>query len=166
MARGARAVITERQRQILALVRRGLTNKEIAEELGITEDGVKAHLSRLFLRFAVTNRVELLAAAAGEVRPDRALDVTGSLGNLRALADRASDTGTALSTATDAAIAAKLAAVREALAAVDGALAIVSDLPPETTGTVLAAVRKRLAAAFEAIDSVSAESGAISAAGN
>lgn len=157
MARERRAELTDRQRQILRLVRRGLTNKEIASDLGITEDGVKAHLSRLFLRYAVTNRVELLSATDGDRRGDHTTAVTGSLGNLRAIAGRAAAAGNALSTSTDAAIAAKLATVREALAAVDGALAIVNDLPPETTGSVLAAVRKRLAAAFDALDTAQTE---------
>jgi len=163
MARERRLDLTERQRQILLFVRRGLTNKEIAEELGITEDGVKAHLSRLFLRYDVTNRVELLGAADGDVHMSgaRTPAVAGSLGNLRALAGRATAAGAALGTSTDAGIAARLAAVRDALAAVDGALAIVSDMPPETTGTVLAAVRKRLAAAFEAIEGAQAEVGAL-----
>ena len=154
-----RRALTERQREVLGHVRRGHTNKEIASELGITEDGVKAHLSRLFLRYGVMNRVELLAAADGEVRADRSLAVSGSLGNLRAVAGRATAAGRALDAATDAGIGAKLAAVREALAAVDGALAIVNDLPPETTGTVVAAVRKRLAEAFDAIDSANREAG-------
>jgi len=163
MARERRAALTERQQDILRLVRRGFTNKEIAGELGITEDGVKAHLSRLFLRYGVTNRVELLSAVEGE-RGDRALAVS-TLGNLRAIAGRATAAGNALGASTDAALAARLATVREALAAVDGALAIVNDLPPETTGTVLAAVRKRLATAFDAIDSVNTEAGAIRSTG-
>jgi DNA-binding CsgD family transcriptional regulator len=161
MVRERRAALTERQRQILRLVKSGLTNKEIAEDLGITDDGVKAHLSRLFLRYGVTNRVGLLAAADGDLRGDRALASTGSLANLRALAGRANAAGAALSTSADSGISAKLAAVRDALAAVDGALAIVGDLPPETTGSVLAAVRKRLASAFDAIDNAQAEAGTL-----
>src|SRR5690348_5240251 len=52
--------LTARQRDVVARMRSGLTNKEIAGELGISEDGVKAHLSRLYLRYGVTNRVALL----------------------------------------------------------------------------------------------------------
>ena len=168
MARDRRQALTQRQHEILTHVRRGFTNKEIAEELGISEDGVKAHLSRLFLRFSVTNRVELLAAADGELRregiaqmrADRSSAPTDALGELRAIAGRAGVAGRALGASTDTAIASKLAVVRDALAAVDGALAIVNDLPPETTGAVVVAVRKRLAEAFDAIDSVRAEGSA------
>jgi hypothetical protein len=50
----------------LALIARGLTNKEIAHELRITERGVAAHVSRLLLRFAVPNRAGLVAATFAE----------------------------------------------------------------------------------------------------
>ena len=148
--------LTERQRQVLQLVRRGLTNREIADELEITEDGVKAHLSRLFLRFGATNRVELLGAVDADIRADRTNAATATLGNLRSIAGRATAEGQAFSKAADTAIEAKLAAVRDALAAVDGALGIVSDLPAETTGPVVAAVRKRLTEALQALDDVKA----------
>src|SRR5690349_11240945 len=69
--------LTQRQQEVLGLVRRGRTNREIAHELGITEDGVKAHLSRLFLRFGATNRVELLAAA--NLDPSRDAEANGTL---------------------------------------------------------------------------------------
>jgi DNA-binding CsgD family transcriptional regulator len=155
MDRGTPTVLTTRQHDVLRLVRRGMTNREIGGELGITEDGVKAHLSRLFLRFGVTNRVELLAAADMDPRGDRALSATASLGGLRAIAGRASDTTAAIVVGPDSnGLARQIAAVREALAAVDGALGIVGDLPPEATGPVVAAVRKRLADALEALDNV------------
>ncbi len=37
----------------------------IADELGITEDGVKAHIRRLFEKYGATNRASLVRAAAG-----------------------------------------------------------------------------------------------------
>ena len=52
--------LTERQRMVVAHVRQGYSNREIGEKLGISEEGVKAHLSRLYLRYGVTNRVELI----------------------------------------------------------------------------------------------------------
>jgi len=130
-----------------------MTNREIAGELGITEDGVKAHLSRLFLRFGVSNRVELLAAANMDPRGDPALSSTATLGGLRAIAGRAYDTtGSIVAGPGSNGLARKLAAVRDALAAVDGALGIVGDLPPDATGAVVTVVRKRLADALEALD--------------
>ena len=145
--------LTERQRAVLALVARGRSNREIAGELGITEDGVKAHLSRLFLRFGVTNRVELLTAANVLPAPDRAATEIAPLGDLRAIAGRAGTAAEMLRTSVPSAfVGTQLNTVRDALAAVDLALEVVRDLPPDTTGPLVAALRKRLAAAFEALE--------------
>jgi DNA-binding CsgD family transcriptional regulator len=54
--------LTGRQRQVLSLVAKGRSNREIADELGITEQGVKSHVSRLLLRHGVANRTALVAA--------------------------------------------------------------------------------------------------------
>ncbi len=40
-------VLSERQREVLSLVSKGLSNKEIAEVLGFTESGTKQHLRAL-----------------------------------------------------------------------------------------------------------------------
>ena len=53
--------VSGRERRILALVSRGLTNKEIADELGISEPGVKAGMQRLFQKYGVSNRAQLVA---------------------------------------------------------------------------------------------------------
>jgi DNA-binding CsgD family transcriptional regulator len=53
--------LTLRQRRVLSLVARGLTSKEIAHVLGITERGVAAHISRMLTRSGAHNRAELLA---------------------------------------------------------------------------------------------------------
>jgi DNA-binding CsgD family transcriptional regulator len=55
--------LTSRQQQVLGLIARGLTNKEIAHELRITERGAAAHVSRLLLKFDVPNRAGLVASA-------------------------------------------------------------------------------------------------------
>ncbi len=158
IARETPSVLTPRQTRVLEHLRRGLTNREIGIELGITEDGVKAHLSRLFLRFGVSNRVELLAAAEMDPRADRALTKEVELGGLRGIAGRANATTGAIDgTNNGSGLEARLSAVREALASVDAALGIVSDLPPETTGPVVAAVRKRLAAASDALEIAQSE---------
>jgi len=51
--------ISPRQRDVLACVRRGLSNKEIARELDIAEGTVKIHLAALFSHFGARNRTEL-----------------------------------------------------------------------------------------------------------
>ena len=48
--------ITKRQHQVLCLLSKGLLNKQIAWELEISENTVKAHLSDLFRHLHVSNR--------------------------------------------------------------------------------------------------------------
>lgn len=48
--------LTEREREVLKLVMKGLANKQIAIRLGIAERTVKAHLSNIFQRLGVTDR--------------------------------------------------------------------------------------------------------------
>ena len=55
-------------------------------------------------------------------------------------------------TEPSAAAAAKLSAVRDALVAVDAALGLVSELPPETTEPMINAVKRRLGGAIAALD--------------
>jgi DNA-binding NarL/FixJ family response regulator len=58
--RGGRAApqLTEREREVLELVRDGLANKQIARKLGITERTVKAHLTSIFQRLGVADRTQ------------------------------------------------------------------------------------------------------------
>jgi two-component system nitrate/nitrite response regulator NarP len=60
--------LTDRQRAVLKLAGEGMTNKEIARDLGITQNTVKIHIARLMRRFQVDNRVRL-AVAASRVLP-------------------------------------------------------------------------------------------------
>jgi DNA-binding NarL/FixJ family response regulator len=50
--------LSEREREVLALVARGLPNKLIARELGVSEKTVKAHLTRVFRRIGVDDRTQ------------------------------------------------------------------------------------------------------------
>jgi DNA-binding NarL/FixJ family response regulator len=50
--------LSDREREVLELVTRGLSNKLIARELGISEKTVKAHLTTIFHRIGVTDRVQ------------------------------------------------------------------------------------------------------------
>jgi DNA-binding NarL/FixJ family response regulator len=52
------ATLTEREREVLDLVRRGLANKQIARRLGISERTVKAHLTSVFARIGVSDRTQ------------------------------------------------------------------------------------------------------------
>ena len=55
---GTAAELTPRESEVLALVRRGLANKQIARRLGISERTVKAHLTSTFQRIGVTDRTQ------------------------------------------------------------------------------------------------------------
>jgi DNA-binding NarL/FixJ family response regulator len=53
------ADLTERERDVALAVGRGLSNAEIAGELYLSVPTVKAHVSRLFDKLGVTNRVQI-----------------------------------------------------------------------------------------------------------
>jgi DNA-binding NarL/FixJ family response regulator len=50
--------LTAREREVLALVGQGLSNRLIARRLGIAEKTVKAHLTQVFAVIGVTDRVQ------------------------------------------------------------------------------------------------------------
>jgi DNA-binding NarL/FixJ family response regulator len=50
--------LTPREAEVLALVRQGLANKQIARRLGISERTVKAHLTSTFQRIGVVDRTQ------------------------------------------------------------------------------------------------------------
>jgi DNA-binding NarL/FixJ family response regulator len=55
--------LTPRQLEVLALLARGLPNKAIARELGLSEGTVKVHLLAIFRALDVRNRTEAVVAA-------------------------------------------------------------------------------------------------------
>ena len=55
--------LTDRQLQILDLVVRGLSNRDIAELLKIREDSVKKHANAIYAKIGAANRVEATAIA-------------------------------------------------------------------------------------------------------
>lgn len=55
--------LTERQEVILSSIVRGLTNADIAHQLGIREDSVKEHLNLIFSKIGAANRAEAVAIA-------------------------------------------------------------------------------------------------------
>ncbi|MEV0354258.1 response regulator transcription factor [Nonomuraea sp. NPDC050680] len=59
--------LTPREREVLALVGRGLSNQDIGRELFVSEGTVKAHVSAILLRLEVNNRVQaaIIAYEAG-----------------------------------------------------------------------------------------------------
>ncbi len=58
--------LTERERDVLRLVVRGLRNKEIAAELGISENTAKFHLRNILDKLHAQSRAEVVARAMRE----------------------------------------------------------------------------------------------------
>jgi DNA-binding NarL/FixJ family response regulator len=56
--------LTTREQDVLTLVARGRSNKEIASALTITETTVKSHLRSVFAKLRVFSRTEAIAAAS------------------------------------------------------------------------------------------------------
>lgn len=56
--------LTDRQAQVLALMIRGLSNREIAKQLDLSEGTVKIHATAIFKSLGVSSRAEAMVAAA------------------------------------------------------------------------------------------------------
>ncbi len=57
---GAPTKLSKRQKQLILMLDQGLSNRDIAETLGISEHTVKVHLWRLFKRIGVNSRTQML----------------------------------------------------------------------------------------------------------
>ena len=62
--------LTERDRQVLRLLLEGLSNKEIAAQLGVSEGAIKASLQQLFAKTGVRTRSHLVRVALEKLRDD------------------------------------------------------------------------------------------------
>lgn len=52
------AMLTDREREVLELVAQGLTNKEVARELGVSPATIKAHMERIIAKLGVADRTQ------------------------------------------------------------------------------------------------------------
>jgi two-component system nitrate/nitrite response regulator NarL len=58
---GSNEGLTSRQKQIVAMLKVGSSNREIARILGLTEGTIKVHLHRIYQKIGVANRTQLAA---------------------------------------------------------------------------------------------------------
>jgi len=61
--RSAQPELSKREVEVLDLVAKGLTNKEIAGVLGFSEDGAKSHLRKIYEKLGVNVRAEAISEA-------------------------------------------------------------------------------------------------------
>jgi len=64
-------LLTPREEQVVALVAEGLSNRDVAQEVKLSEHTVKKYLFRIFDKLGISTRVELVLYAVnhGDTRP-------------------------------------------------------------------------------------------------
>ena len=60
---GKNKILTHRQNQVLGLVAQGMSNKQIAYEIGVSEATVKLHINALLRSVGATNRTQAVITA-------------------------------------------------------------------------------------------------------
>ena len=58
-ARRIATILTDRETEIMCLVAKGMSNRQIAEQLTVGEGTVKVHVHNIYSKLGVTNRVDL-----------------------------------------------------------------------------------------------------------
>jgi len=58
--------LTKRERELVELIYQGKSNKDIAEELFLSESTVKTHIYNIFRKMDVKNRIEVICIINGE----------------------------------------------------------------------------------------------------
>jgi predicted transcriptional regulator len=159
---------------ILRNVALGKTNKDIAAELGISEQGVKVHISRLLERYGAENRVELVSLTRAWPEADERgyAELSGNIAGIRAGLNktyqdatafgemhagnghlvppvpRAGTNGHAPPISND--LAAEVRSLREVLGEINVALKLARELPADAdVGPLVDAIRKRVGAALD-----------------
>ncbi len=165
--------LTPKQHVILRNVARGKTNKDIAAELGISEQGVKVHISRLLERYGAENRVELVNLARAWPEAEQS-ELSRDLATVRAGLNKTYEDATAVSelrrgngrlvgradsnghatnghaTKPGTDLGAEVRSLREVLGEINVALKLARELPSDAdVGPLVDAIRSRVSAALE-----------------
>jgi DNA-binding NarL/FixJ family response regulator len=82
-ARRGVAALTDRQRQVLVLMRQGLADKEIGERLGIATATAQKHVTNILDRLSVTNRAAAAAATCSLLLRDETAQPTDDIATAR-----------------------------------------------------------------------------------
>jgi DNA-binding NarL/FixJ family response regulator len=69
---GTFAHLSERELEVLSLLAKGQSNREIADTLVLSERTVERHVSNIYIKLNVSNRVQAAAYAMGNRFPPRA----------------------------------------------------------------------------------------------
>jgi DNA-binding CsgD family transcriptional regulator len=166
--------LTPRQQVILRNVARGKTNKVIAAELGISEQGVKVHVSRLLERYGAENRVELVSITRAwpEADGNGLADLSGDIAGIRAGLNKTYQDATAFGaahggngnghavaavpppsnghSAVTSDLASEVRSLREVLTEINVALKLAREMPASAdVGPIVDAIRTRVGAALE-----------------
>ncbi|HEY6293433.1 MAG TPA: response regulator transcription factor, partial [Terriglobia bacterium] len=70
-------LLTKREMAVVRCVAEGLTNREVAAQLGLSEHTVKNYMFRIFDKLGVSSRVELVLYVASQTRSSASSDSVG-----------------------------------------------------------------------------------------
>jgi DNA-binding NarL/FixJ family response regulator len=68
-SRLAAGILTERKREVVTLLLRGLTNRQIAADLVVTERTVAAHIEHILAKLGFVSRTQIAVWAAHQEKP-------------------------------------------------------------------------------------------------